>query len=215
MDLIALAVPFFLLAIIVELIVNWRRKTDYYRSNDAINSISAGMLDTTLGYFTKFLPLLKISAKDVTLRPAAPSGYPGAWGSRKRWSGDEVSPFERMRVLNPSPSEKVRRRLHQRLPARLPWLAEAGIAELWAGMIDVTPDAVPYICEAPSPGGLFIGTVTFLEGEVGLFVGAETFSFGGGLGGDGLGFASGGEVGVGKGLGFGRGADEDFGGAGE
>ena len=36
--------------------------------------------------------------------------------------------------------------------------AEAGIAELWAGMIDVTPDAVPYICAAPSPRGLFIGT---------------------------------------------------------
>ena len=25
-------------------------------------------------------------------------------------------------------------------------------------MIDVTPDAVPYLCEAPSPRGLFIGT---------------------------------------------------------
>jgi sterol desaturase/sphingolipid hydroxylase (fatty acid hydroxylase superfamily) len=58
MDLIALAVPFFLLALLIELFVDWRRKTGYYRSNDAINSISAGMLDTTLGYFTKILPLL-------------------------------------------------------------------------------------------------------------------------------------------------------------
>jgi len=58
MDLIALAVPFFLFALIIELFVDWRRRTQYYRSNDAINSISAGMLDTTLGYFTKVLPLL-------------------------------------------------------------------------------------------------------------------------------------------------------------
>ena len=58
MDLIALAVPFFLLAILIEIIVNWRRKKGYYRSNDAINSISAGMLDTTLGYFTKVLPMI-------------------------------------------------------------------------------------------------------------------------------------------------------------
>jgi len=58
MDLIALAVPFFLVALIIELLVDWRKKTGYYRSNDAINSISAGMLDTTLGYFTKILPLL-------------------------------------------------------------------------------------------------------------------------------------------------------------
>jgi sterol desaturase/sphingolipid hydroxylase (fatty acid hydroxylase superfamily) len=58
MDLIAKAVPFFLLAIIIELAVNHYRRAGVYRSNDAINSISAGMLDTTLGYFTKFLPLL-------------------------------------------------------------------------------------------------------------------------------------------------------------
>ncbi len=58
MDLIALAVPFFLVALIIELFVDWRKRTGYYRSNDAINSISAGMLDTTLGYFTKILPLL-------------------------------------------------------------------------------------------------------------------------------------------------------------
>ena len=39
-----------------------------------------------------------------------------------------------------------------------PRLAEAGMAEFWGGMIDVTPDAVPYICEAPAPRGLFVGT---------------------------------------------------------
>jgi len=58
MDLIALAVPFFLLALLLELFVNWRRGSGYYRANDAINSLSAGILSTTLGYFTKFLPLI-------------------------------------------------------------------------------------------------------------------------------------------------------------
>ncbi len=109
-------------------------------------------------YFTKFLALMKISAKDVRLKAGPPAGYPGAWTSKRHWSGDEVSPFEQMRVLNPLPSEKIRRQLADRLSARAPWLADAGIEELWAGMIDVSPDAVPYICEAPSPGGLFIGT---------------------------------------------------------
>ncbi len=58
MDLIALAVPFFLLALLAELIVDWRRGSGLYRSNDAINSLSAGILSTTIGYFTKFLPLI-------------------------------------------------------------------------------------------------------------------------------------------------------------
>ena len=109
-------------------------------------------------YFRKFLPLLKASAKDVRLRPMPPAGHPGAWGSKSRWSGDEVTPFEHMRVLNPPPARTVRRQLAERMPRRVPWLADADIAELWAGMIDVTPDAVPYICEAPAPDGLFIGT---------------------------------------------------------
>ena len=56
MDLIALAVPFFLLALLVELAVDKSRGTGVYRANDAINSLSAGTLSTTFGYFTRLLP---------------------------------------------------------------------------------------------------------------------------------------------------------------
>lgn len=58
MDLLALAVPFFLLALLLELVVDKVRGTGFYRANDAINSLSAGTLMTTFGYFTKLLPLL-------------------------------------------------------------------------------------------------------------------------------------------------------------
>jgi sterol desaturase/sphingolipid hydroxylase (fatty acid hydroxylase superfamily) len=58
MDLIALAVPFFLLALLLELIVDRLRGSGLYRANDAINSLSAGTLSTTFGYFTKFLQFL-------------------------------------------------------------------------------------------------------------------------------------------------------------
>jgi sterol desaturase/sphingolipid hydroxylase (fatty acid hydroxylase superfamily) len=58
MDLIALAVPFFLLALLIELVVDRLRGTGYIRGNDAINSLSAGMLSTTIGYFTRFVQVL-------------------------------------------------------------------------------------------------------------------------------------------------------------
>jgi sterol desaturase/sphingolipid hydroxylase (fatty acid hydroxylase superfamily) len=58
MDLIALAVPFFLLALLLELIVDRVRGSDLYRANDAVNSLSAGTLSSTTGYFTKFIDLL-------------------------------------------------------------------------------------------------------------------------------------------------------------
>jgi sterol desaturase/sphingolipid hydroxylase (fatty acid hydroxylase superfamily) len=56
MSLIALAVPFFLLALLIELAVDRVRGTGHYRTNDAINSLSAGTLSTTIGYFTRLVP---------------------------------------------------------------------------------------------------------------------------------------------------------------
>lgn len=56
MDLIALAIPFFLLALLTELVVDKYRGTGFYRANDAVNSLSAGTLSTTSGYFTGLIP---------------------------------------------------------------------------------------------------------------------------------------------------------------
>ena len=77
---------------------------------------------------------------------------------RRTWSADDETPFERMRVLNPPPSENVIKRLQESLPRRVPALKGTGLAEAWAGMIDVTPDAVPYIGESHIQAGLFVLT---------------------------------------------------------
>jgi len=53
MDLIALAVPFFLLALAAEVALDRWRGTGYYRLNDAIGSLSTGLLNTTVGLFTR------------------------------------------------------------------------------------------------------------------------------------------------------------------
>jgi glycine/D-amino acid oxidase-like deaminating enzyme len=109
-------------------------------------------------YFRRYLKLMKVSAKDVRLRPGAPKGYPGAWGTPRRWNADAISPFERMRVLNPPPSPLVVARINERLSKRFPALNGVGLAEAWAGMIDVTPDAVPTLGEDSALKGLFIAT---------------------------------------------------------
>ena len=109
-------------------------------------------------YFVKFLKIMRLSTKDVHLHLGAPKGYPGAWGTPRRWSADAVSPFERMRVLDPAASPLVVRRIVDRLPKRFPALAGVKLAETWAGMIDVTPDAVPTLGEEPGLPGLFYAT---------------------------------------------------------
>jgi len=109
-------------------------------------------------YFTKFLKAMGASWRDIRLHAGAPDGYPGAWGMPTRWSGDAISPFERMRVLNPEPTAAEVRRLERRLAERYPMLAGTRLAEAWAGMIDVTPDVVPTLGEDPVLPGMFICT---------------------------------------------------------
>ena len=109
-------------------------------------------------YFTKFLKLMKIYADFFSLHLAAPKNYPGAWSTPRRWSSDEVSPFERMRVGNPEPSPVVVRQIKERMPRWLPDLKDARLVESWAGMIDVTPDAVPILGEDGKLAGLFFAT---------------------------------------------------------
>ena len=109
-------------------------------------------------YFFKFLKALRASWRDTRLHLGAPPGYPGAWGMPTRWGPDEVSPFERMRVLNPEPTPSEVRKLEQRLAQRYPVLKGTRVAEAWAGMIDVTPDVVPTLGEDPVLPGMFICT---------------------------------------------------------
>jgi glycine/D-amino acid oxidase-like deaminating enzyme len=109
-------------------------------------------------YAPRFRRLLHASARHVRLRPAAPKGYPGAWSMRRRWTGGDRSPFEDTRVLNPEPSPAIIAGIKKILPERVPFLKGVGLAENWGGMIDVTPDAVPFIGESHVQPGLYILT---------------------------------------------------------
>ena len=134
------------------------------RRNDGGYTVSTGDLaehflsPSSFRFLPKFLKLLRASAKDVRVWPAAPKNYPGSWGMARRWSPEQTSPFERMRVVNPKPSQTVVNNIMARLPARVPALRDVGLAEAWAGMIDVTPDAVPMLGELPDPSGFYVAT---------------------------------------------------------
>ena len=58
MNLILYAIPVFMVLLLAELIVDLRRKTGYYRLNDAVASLSTGMLSQTMGFATRFLGFL-------------------------------------------------------------------------------------------------------------------------------------------------------------
>ena len=107
-------------------------------------------------YFFKFLPALSASSRYIRLR------FGGDLVHRllpvRRWRDDEVSPFERTRVLNPAPSAAALLKMRSGLEKRLPKLADLPFEEAWAGMIDVTPDVVPVMDEVTSHPGLYLAT---------------------------------------------------------
>ena len=101
---------------------------------------------------------LRRDYRSTRFRARAPADYPDAWGTPRRWSGDEVSPFERLRILNPAPNLKLLSRVQDDFAAAFPTLGRLEIRDAWAGMIDTMPDVVPVIDRVAAIPGLVIAT---------------------------------------------------------
>ena len=101
---------------------------------------------------------LKRDFRSTKFHLRAPPDYPDAWGTARRWSGDEVTPFERLRILNPRPNLKLLARAQDDFATAFPDLGRPQIRTAWAGMIDTIPDVVPVIDRVEKLPGLVIAT---------------------------------------------------------
>lgn len=106
----------------------------------------------------KFLPHLRNDPFERRYLPFAPKHYPDSWGVARRWSGDQVSPFEKMRILDPTPNLARLKKTAARFQALFPALGEVKLASAWAGLIDTTPDVVPVVDRVDALPGLTICT---------------------------------------------------------
>ncbi len=109
-------------------------------------------------HFLKYLPVASAHLPDITFKPSAPKGFPDAWGTKRNWAGDEASPFEEMRVLNPEPNQKQVELIRKNFADRFPCVGKPEIKKAWAGMIDAMPDVVPIVDRVPHLQGLIIAT---------------------------------------------------------
>jgi glycine/D-amino acid oxidase-like deaminating enzyme len=105
-----------------------------------------------------FLPVLRRTLRDTSLRPAAPAGFPDAWGTARRWALDAASPFERTRVLEPAPDRRAVARMRRLFAQRFGALGAPEIVDSWAGMIDTTPDVVPVVDRVAAVPGLVLAS---------------------------------------------------------
>lgn len=105
-----------------------------------------------------YLGVLKKDFRSTKFRPRAPQDYPDAWGVKRSWTAEEVSPFERMRVLNPTPNMKALSQVQDDFARAFPALGRPQLLRSWAGMIDTLPDVVPVVDRVASIPGLTIAT---------------------------------------------------------
>ena len=106
----------------------------------------------------KYLPVLKSGGFDVRLSLRAPAGYPDAWGTARRWADDAETPFERMRILDPSPNVARALEACAAFAGAFPDVGPVRPRRIWAGMIDVLPDVVPVVDRVPTLPGLTVAT---------------------------------------------------------
>lgn len=76
----------------------------------------------------------------------------------RKWRPDQMTPFEACRVLDPEPSQKALRVGWAAARRAFPVFEKADVAQSWAGLIDVLPDAIPIMSEVADIPGFFIAT---------------------------------------------------------
>lgn len=108
-------------------------------------------------YATKFRQMFRSNvAKKIKYRL---NGFflngPEAFGS---WDFDQVSPFEKIRILEQAPDPELLSLAISRLVSDFPILEGVRVAQAWGGMIDTAPDLVPVISKVANLDGLIISS---------------------------------------------------------
>jgi len=104
----------------------------------------------------RYLPALRENYGEIRFRFGR--HFLEEWRTARRWSLDEATPFEAVRVLDPVPKQTTLGEARSALSRAFPVFARMQVTESWGGLIDVTPDAVPVIGEVPSLPGFFLAT---------------------------------------------------------
>ncbi|MDO1583259.1 NAD(P)/FAD-dependent oxidoreductase [Rhizobium oryzicola] len=76
----------------------------------------------------------------------------------RRWGPKSVSPFERIRTMDPQADESINAEAIRNLVAAWPVFKNMVVQDVWAGMMDITPDSLPAIERIDSIPGFTIAT---------------------------------------------------------
>ncbi|SEQ57428.1 Glycine/D-amino acid oxidase [Pseudomonas cuatrocienegasensis] len=120
------------------------------------NANLAPITPDSFRYLGDFLPALGKQFREVRVR--LDRRFIEELRQPRRWDMDAQSPFERCRVLDPQPSPAILTEAREALAKAFPFFRAMPVTQSWAGVMDVTPDAIPVIGPVEALPGLFLST---------------------------------------------------------
>lgn len=133
-----------------------RRRLDGGYTLALRNHVTFDLTPAAFRHLRAFIPAYRQESQHMKLRLGAP--FLKALRTPRRWAFDRPSPFEATRVLDPEPDRQVVDLALTNLRSAYTDLKTVKMAESWAGMIDVTPDAIPVISAVDDLPGFYLAT---------------------------------------------------------
>lgn len=120
------------------------------------NQVSFHITPDAIRYCRRFWPAFRYESRNIKMEFG--SDFWKALFRPSNWPLDKPSPFEEVRILDPEPDIKLLDRALGNFKTGYPSLKDVKRAGTWAGMIDITPDAIPVISPVEAIPGFFLAT---------------------------------------------------------
>ncbi len=134
----------------------FRRRRDGGYTIARSGAVTFDITPAAVRHFRAFLPALREKWGEMKLRVGRP--FVDELTTSAAWHADRPTPFERTRVLDPTPDHGVLDQVLRDAGDLFPQLRGLRPVERWAGMIDVTPDEIPVLGPVEALPGLLIAT---------------------------------------------------------
>ena len=108
-----------------------------------------------LRYARQFYPTFKARRKNLKIDLGLAAFMTGP-ESLARWQFDGISPFEKVRILDPAADRQLVQEGLAAMRKEYPTMGALRVEQAWGGMIDSTPDAVPVISKIAKLPGLIV-----------------------------------------------------------
>lgn len=135
--------------------VTWRKQVDGGYTVSVVGG-TAPVVPAMFRYATDFFDAFRKAHWGIQLNLG---GYFfDQLGMKSTWGMDEVTPFEMLRVLEPSPNPPLAQRALDAMQKQLPAFQRMTLGPVWSGALIATPDNMPTVSAVASHPGLYLAT---------------------------------------------------------